>query len=73
MSMVPGFDQVSKSLLHIPKGSKSRLYDSVRFQDPSRRFSFLVFKLASLVLNQVSVMKETEGSTVRKKRLLGEL
>ena len=40
------------SLLHGPKGSRSKLYDGVRLQDPSQRSVFF-FKSASLVLNRV--------------------
>ena len=35
------FDCFNGSLLHGPEGSKSRLYDNVRLQGPSRRSSFL--------------------------------
>ena len=41
------------SLLHGPKGLRSRLYHSIRLQGPSHRSSFC-FKSGSLVLEQVS-------------------
>ena len=47
------FDCFNGSLLHEPKGSRSRLYDGVRLQSLSQRSSFLFFKSASLVLNGV--------------------
>ena len=39
------------SMLHRPKGSRFILRGSIRLQGLSHRFSFFVFKLASLVLN----------------------
>ena len=47
------FDCFNGSLLHGPKGSRSRLHDRVWLQGLSHRSSFFVFKSGSLVLNQV--------------------
>ena len=46
------FNFFNGSLLHGPKGLRSRLYDGVRLQGPSHRSSFF-FKSASLALKQV--------------------
>ena len=43
------------SLSHGSKGSRFKLYDVVRIQDPSHRPSFFVFKSASFVLNRVPI------------------
>ena len=43
------------SLLHRSKGSRSILYNSVKLQGLSHRFSILFFKSVSLVLNRVAI------------------
>ena len=46
-------DCFNRLLLHEPKGTRSRLYDTFRLEDPSHMSRFFVFKSVSLVLNRV--------------------
>ena len=46
------FDCFNGSLLHGPKGSKSRLYGSVRLHGPSHRSSFLFLRQHLFLLNR---------------------
>ena len=60
------FNFFNGSLLHGPKGLRSRLYDGVRLQGPSHRSSFC-FKSASLVLKQVpTCIQESKTNTFDK-------
>ena len=48
-------DCFNGSLLHEPKGTRSRLYDAFRHEDPSHMSRFFVFKSVSLVLNRAPI------------------
>ena len=67
------FDCFNGSLLHRPKGSRSRLYDSVRLQGPSHSSRFFVFKTASLVLKRVPTCVRKPKTNTFDRNLIAQL